>query len=47
MVVDSCQGFCKVKDDQFNLLVPGDYFPYSICFHIQKQLILHVLAIDL
>ena len=37
---------CLFKDDQFSLLVWLLLALLFLCFHIQKQLILHVLAIN-
>ena len=37
---------CLFKDDQFSLLVWLLLSLLLLCFHIQKQLILHVLAIN-
>ena len=36
---------CLFKDDQFGLLVWLLLYLLLLCFHIQKQLILHALAI--
>ena len=37
---------CLFKDDQFSLLLWLLLSLLSLCFHIQKQLILHALAIN-
>ena len=37
---------CLFKNDQFSLLVSLLLSLLFLCFHIQKQLILHVLAIN-
>ena len=37
---------CLFKDDQFSLLVWLSLSLLLLCFHIQKQLILHALAIN-